>query len=1605
MAEVQAERATNLEQLVTAAEEVRVAEGLPPTPEPQAPPRRLVPEDMTLIPPEGQARALGQAVENRLLELKLDEQQARANAAVWEAFFETTSRKYGVRVADILADYGIDVRRMSKADLESMMPEALRQGEESGMARPGEPGYRAPRGQAEEPGRAPDARQEPEDLPATVAGGRPAQGWVSATRASRKGRPIELHRGAAQALRPEDFRPDSLGWASDNPSAGLGVWFTPSRAEASTYGEPQSAYVDIRNPKVLKVEDLPGFNDVREAIAWREELRAQGFDSLVVTAKHIGGKTHVVVFEPEQVIPSAGAPRAPGETLFQSEAKSQLVQTAKKMQERWYSELERQLTAANIRAAPAKGWKDYLKGLMGKGSVKAEELKWSGLEEWLDLQNGRVTKDAVVEFLKQRGVKVEEVMAGGEGERSLSDTAIAEDVRILNEGGYPPDTNPEDGTAIAFNDRETGDLITASEIRSYIGNTDAANVVTPDIVRAAERVENYWNGEPTDGVRQTKYSDPNYQMPGGKNYRELLLTLPVDPEALPKGYKIVEVDQRQRQALEKNLNDLTAQWKAWLEENDYPPLSADDFGAYARSAGYGGVPREHVQYAKNFERAWNDTQSMLTSEARYALEGPDGTGQALRSALTEEQAMDQAMTLLDNKGVLDRGTFRQSHWDMSNVLAHVRYNERTDADGARVLFVEEIQSDWAQKGRKGRIRQVEALAKNRGIPKEEADKLVPQDAGFYDPAKPWEVFNPKDGIALKRFATELEARVYVRESGRDDLDYTDGTKDGIPAAPFVGKTEAWLALTLKRMIREAAERGFDKIAWTTGEQQTARYTSALRKAVDQIEWTKTDKGVQLVGYKGRAPKEIADQAADARETIHQYDLRLNKMLDDFGDPRDMPAEKRQFYQDLLDSRRAMAEQLVRMERRSKVVDTTEKEDALSDAIGKAMADRILNDPNPSGTIEGEGIVVSDTGMAAFYDRIVPNIAKQVLKDLGVPKAERVVGTTKIETARDANKAPEFKPFSDTDTQAFQGAVGFEDGSRPVIAYDVPIEIDGEPRQVFMIADYQGVNVMLDADSEPAMVPWSALGRGIQPGSANAAAELMRDFWPAGSRLWKAFEFADPDSPSYGPGTLLRASDQQSIAITPELKERALSGMPLFQGPERGAIRIGPETVIGLFEGADASTFLHESGHLFLQITRDMAANGRAPLQALSDWAATARWLGIEGGEITRAQQEKFATTFERYLANGEAPTPELRSVFQQFRDWLVAIYKSLANIAEDIPDEIRGVLDRMLASERQDPTPKAEGPPRAEVEPPPPPGRAEAAGGPEARSGVDADWRARMGEDAAPEREIPSLPFTDPKIAAQVDVMLAVELGWEQIGGKRADMSITTNSGQPNFTEWIPKSEVWPSRPAKHLNEAKVRRAVEKARAGEKLGRAEQMTVDYLVEIANRRLADVEEMGGPEEWNATARAVADQGIEPGTQNVQDADAVARASEIDELAVERAAQKYENDDAAFMAEIRRIVGSRKDQGKPGAGAPEGGPAGDGAAPGGEGAGRGDPLQAAAERFVEANPERLIVVGTDADGNPVTKSLRQYLDDALEEAAQAREDVRLLEAAASCLYGRG
>ena len=67
---------------------------------------------------------------------------------------------------------------------------------------------------------------------------------------------------------------------------------------------------------------------------------------------------------------------------------------------------------------------------------------------------------------------------------------------------------------------------------------------------------------------------------------------------------------------------------------------------------------------------------------------------------------------------------------------------------------------------------------------------------------------------------------------------------------------------------------------------------------------------------------------------------------------------------------------------------------------------------------------------------------------------------------------------------------------------------------------------------------------------------------------------------------------------------------LKQGP-RGTFN--PQTLlITLNENADLSTFLHESGHFFLEVMADLASQPNAPQQIRDDMAAILKWFGIKG---------------------------------------------------------------------------------------------------------------------------------------------------------------------------------------------------------------------------------------------------------------------------------------------------------------------------------------------------------------------------------------------------------
>lgn len=173
--------------------------------------------------------------------------------------------------------------------------------------------------------------------------------------------------------------------------------------------------------------------------------------------------------------------------------------------------------------------------------------------------------------------------------------------------------------------------------------------------------------------------------------------------------------------------------------------------------------------------------------------------------------------------------------------------------------------------------------------------------------------------------------------------------------------------------------------------------------------------------------------------------------------------------------------------------------------------------------------------------------------------------------------------------------------------------------------------------------------------------------------------------------LLAAEQTNSQDIGPEMVSATHESAGVKKkGPPRGAIDITPDlrgVVIRFFKARDGSTMLHEGGHLWLEQLRKDATGPNANPQLERDWQIIKDWLGIRRGDrISEKNSERFARAVEQYLMEGNAPSTKLESVFERYAVWLLRIYKTLRNkYFKDVrlTDPVRGVLDRMLATDAQ----------------------------------------------------------------------------------------------------------------------------------------------------------------------------------------------------------------------------------------------------------------------------------------------------------------------------------
>ena len=182
-------------------------------------------------------------------------------------------------------------------------------------------------------------------------------------------------------------------------------------------------------------------------------------------------------------------------------------------------------------------------------------------------------------------------------------------------------------------------------------------------------------------------------------------------------------------------------------------------------------------------------------------------------------------------------------------------------------------------------------------------------------------------------------------------------------------------------------------------------------------------------------------------------------------------------------------------------------------------------------------------------------------------------------------------------------------------------------------------------------------------------------------------FVSPPDPAEASGKMAPTTGISGISLRQLLEGvNDSEGNAFLSQQKRGSIALNTPSgrpLITLFEQADASTFLHESGHLYLEMLRSLALAENAPPEIVALWAQTRQALGMTDDTITTEQHETWASSLENYFLHGESPSMELRGVFDQFKAWLKAIYNAFRSLGAKPQPELDAVFARLFAADAQ----------------------------------------------------------------------------------------------------------------------------------------------------------------------------------------------------------------------------------------------------------------------------------------------------------------------------------
>jgi hypothetical protein len=321
-------------------------------------------------------------------------------------------------------------------------------------------------------------------------------------------------------------------------------------------------------------------------------------------------------------------------------------------------------------------------------------------------------------------------------------------------------------------------------------------------------------------------------------------------------------ETRETRDADQKLMDLDAQFRRALNSSDQPGMpTAQELGREIRRQ-QRLAPREWPTLYKAYQLpgetdlyqekvfSWNPFEEMYS----VINKGDDAGEQVVRAGFPSEEAADRYITNSFNELGYDPGyaierivdiptKYRAPHFgnataDNQNLAFHTRTNERQLPSGEKAYHIEEIQSDWAQKAR---------------------------DSGTYDPNNPYEVFDPRDpntASYISRHPTLEEARQAAHELDETGTianfhDASRGRVQGQPFAEEQGGIPLYAHTAFRKNLFDAAEADSDYLTWTTGKQQSDRYSGHAEEGMSNFYDSKMKKIAEREARRlGLDPKEV-----------------------------------------------------------------------------------------------------------------------------------------------------------------------------------------------------------------------------------------------------------------------------------------------------------------------------------------------------------------------------------------------------------------------------------------------------------------------------------------------------------------------------------------------------------------------------------------------------------------------------------------------------------------------------------------------------------------------------------------------------------------------------